>query len=48
MSLKSINTSHSINSKYFMTKLVSLIAVYLFMSLFIASKMITMNKYLIT
>ena len=46
MPLKLINTPYPINSKYFMMKLVSF-AVCLFMSLFIASKMITMNKKII-
>ena len=47
MSLKSINTSHSINSKYFIMKIVSMIALCLFISLWMSSKMITMNKKLI-
>jgi hypothetical protein len=47
MPLKLANTSYPIYSKYFIMKLVGLVALCLFLSLYIASKMITMNKKII-
>lgn len=47
MPLKLINTPYPINSKYFTMRLISMIMLCLFISLWIASKMIIMNDKLI-
>ena len=47
MPLKLINTSYPINSKYFTMRLIGMITLCLFISLWIASKMIIMNDKLI-
>lgn len=47
MALKLTNTPYSINSKYFTMRLIGMITLCLFISLWIASKMIIMNDKLI-